>query len=52
LSISTKSFTSRTIQGDHFLEGLIYDFISDDDAYDLLREFSEEEVWKAINDLG
>ena len=26
--------------------------ISDDDACDLLREFSEEEVWKAINDLG
>ena len=26
--------------------------ISDDDACDLLKEFSEEEVWKAINDLG
>ena len=29
-----------------------YDSISDDDACDLLGEFSEEEVLKAINDLG
>jgi len=35
-----------------FLGGLSYDFISHDDACDLLKEFSEEEVWKAISDLG
>jgi len=35
-----------------FLEELVYDSISDDDACVLLREFSEEEVWKPINDLG
>ena len=27
-----------------FLEGLVYDFILDDDACHLMREFSEEEV--------
>ena len=35
-----------------FLEGLVYDSISENDACDLLREFSKEEVWKAINDLS
>jgi len=30
----------------------LYDSISDDDACDLLNEFSEEEVWKAINNFG
>ena len=35
-----------------FLEGLAFDSISEDDACDLLREFSEEEVWRAINELG
>jgi len=35
-----------------FLEGLVYDSISDDEACGLLREFSKEEVWEAINDLG
>ena len=35
-----------------FFEGLSYDTIPDKDASDLLKEFSEEEVWKAIINLG
>jgi len=50
------NFYKKLYEEDHptrpFLEGLVYDSISEDDACDLLREFSKEEVWKAINDLG
>ena len=35
-----------------FLEGLSYDSIDEEDASELVKEFSEEEVWKAVNDLG
>ena len=35
-----------------FFEGLSYGTISDEDASDLLKEFSEEEVWKAIINLA
>jgi len=35
-----------------FLEGISYSSISLEDARELKKEFSEEEVWKAINDLG
>ena len=42
------NFYKTLYEEDHprrpFLEGLIYDSISDDDACDLLKEFSEEEV--------
>jgi len=34
------------------LDGISYDTISMEDAFDLVREFLEEEVRNAINDLG
>jgi len=50
------NFYNKLYEEDHpsrpFLEGLVYDSISEDDACDILREFTEDEVWKAINDLG
>ena len=42
------NFYNELYRKDHprrpFLKGLSYDSISDDDACDLLKEFSEEEV--------
>jgi len=35
-----------------FFEGITYDSILAAEACDLLKEFWEEEVWKANNDLG
>ena len=35
-----------------FLERISYNSIGEEDASELVKEFSEEEVWKAINDLG
>jgi len=35
-----------------FLEGLSYNFIDEEEALELVTEFSEEEVWQAINELG
>ena len=35
-----------------FLEGISYNSIDEEDALELVKEFSEEEVWKAINELG
>jgi len=35
-----------------FLEGISYNSIGEEDASELVKEFSEREVWKAINDLG
>ena len=35
-----------------FLEGISYNSIVEEDASELVKEFFEEEVWKAINDLG
>jgi len=50
------NFYKKLYEEDHpsrpFLGGLVFDSISKDDACDLLREFSEEEVWRAINELG
>ena len=40
------------LPGRPFFKGLSYDTILDGDASDLLKEFSEEEVWKAIINLG
>ena len=34
------------------LEGISYNSIDEEDASELVKEFSEEKVWKAINDLG
>jgi len=42
-----ENFSSRP-----FLEEISYSSISLEDAGKLKKEFSEEEVWKAINDLG
>ena len=38
--------------GRPLLEGISYESISSPDACDLVKEFLEEEVWNAINDLG
>ena len=50
------NFYKQLYEEDHpsrpFLGGLVFDSISKDDSCDLLREFSEEEVWRAINELG
>ena len=35
-----------------FLEGISHNSIDLEDAWELEKEFFEEEVWKAINDLG
>jgi len=35
-----------------FFEGLSYDTILDEDASNLLMDFSEDEVWQAITNLG
>jgi hypothetical protein len=35
-----------------FLEGICYNSIDEEDASELIRDFSEEEVWRAINELG
>jgi len=35
-----------------FLEGISYNSIDEEAASEVVREFSEEEVWKAINELG
>ena len=35
-----------------FLDGISYDTISSEDSIELVREFSEEEVRNAINNLG
>jgi len=35
-----------------FLEGTSYNSIDEEDPSELVKEFFEEEVWKAINDLG
>ena len=45
------SFIAWINQGGCFSR-LSYDTISDEDASNLLKEFSEEEVWKAISNLG
>jgi len=34
------------------VEGISYYSIGEEEASELVEEFSEEEVWKAINDLG
>ena len=33
-----------------FLEGISYSCISLEDAWELEKDFSKEEIWKAIND--
>ena len=42
------NFYNKLYHEDHprkpFIEGIVYDSISDDDACDLLKKFSEEEV--------
>jgi len=42
------NFLKKLYEEDHprrpLLEGIVYNSISNDDAWDLLREFSEEEV--------
>ena len=35
-----------------FLEDISYDSIGKEEASELVKEFSEEEIWKAVNDLG
>ena len=35
-----------------FLEGISYGSIDLEDAWELEKEFPEDEIWKAINDLG
>jgi len=50
------NFYEKLYYEDHlgrpFLEGICHDSIFVAEACDLLKEFLEEEVWKAINDLG
>ena len=49
------NFYNKVYREDHpgkpLLKGLSYDSISDDNGWDL-EEFSEEEISKAVNDLG
>ena len=35
-----------------FLGGIAFNSISLEDAQDLVKDFTEDEVWKAITDLG
>jgi len=43
---------SKDHQSQPFLKGIVYDSIGLDDALELEKDFSKEEVWEAINDSG
>ena len=47
-----KKLYQEDIPSRPFLEGISYNYIDEEDASELVKEFSKEEIWKAINYLG
>ena len=47
-----KKLYHENFQSSPFLEGTSHRSISLEDAIELEKDFSKEEVWKAVNDLG